>query len=256
MIAELIKGDISLIRGSKRLTALRERAIGRALFAYYKTLADALALAYVNGGDLALDLTFNSFASPLNTIILDNNTITAGALGDFQMDLLAEKSLRMDHRTKQNARLIVSQLESFLVENAQKSTALTSKTDRENAAKIVARGLKRGSSTENIARSLRRQFGTSLGRNRAAVIARTETGIAGSRGEFQGAKNQKAKKKEWIQVSGVNRREIHTDVDGQVITMRTLFRPGGEKMAHPHDVTHGASAKNIVNCQCGMRFIK
>ena len=256
MPVDAIKGDISLIRGSQTIRAQRERAMGRALFAHYKLLGIALEAAFLNGGVLAMNLTFISFASPMNTIILDNNTITAGALGDFQMDLLEAKGLWNDHRTKQNQRLIVNQLQDFLVENAQKSTAFTTKTDREIAAKIVARGRKRGSSEANIARSLRREFGSSLGRGRAAVIARTESGIAGSRGEFQGAKNQKAKKKEWIQVSVVNMREIHTDVDGQVLGMRALFRPGGERMAHPHDVTHGASAANLVNCICGMRYLK
>ncbi len=256
MLAEATKGDISLIRGSQTRKAQRERVTARALFAFYKLLGDALSIAYMNGGELAMELTFTSFASPLNTVILDNNTTTAGVLGNFQMELLEGKALRADRRTKQNERLIIRQLQDFLVENAQQSTFFVTRTDRDNAAKIVARGLKRGSSTENIARSLRREFGTGLGRARAAVIARTEVGIAGSRAEFQGAQNQKAKKKEWITVGDLRVRGHHSDVDGQIIGMRANFLPLGEKMKHPHDVTGGASAINLVNCRCGLRFIK
>jgi len=230
--------------------------MARALFAFYKSLGIALEIAFMNGGELAMNLTFTSFASPLNTIILDNNTTTAGVLGNFQMELLADKALRADHRTKQSERLIIRQLQDFLVENAQRSTFLVTRTDRDNAARIVARGLKRGSSTENIARSLRRKFGAGLGRARAAVIARTEVGISGSRAEFQGATNQKAKKKEWLTTIDTFEREHHNDVDGQVIGMRANFLPLGEKMKHPHDVTGGASAANLVNCRCGIRFIK
>jgi len=256
MLLQRIKGDTSLIRGSQILKARRERILAKALFAHYKRLGLALEAAFMGGGEFAIDLTFSVFSSPLNTIILDNNAVTAGILGDFQMELLAGKSLRLDHRTKQAERLIIRQLDDFLIENAQRSTFLTTKTDRKNAANIIKRGLKRGSSTENIARSLRRKFGGGLGRARAAVIARTEIGIAGSRAEFQGAKNQKAKKKEWITTIDGAQREHHGDVDGQIKGMRALFRPLGEKMAHPHDVTHGASAANLVNCRCGMRYIK
>jgi hypothetical protein len=234
--------------------------MARELKAHYKSLGLALEGAYLTAGpdgfNQAFDRTFQTFASPMNTLILDNNTITAGFLGDYQMDILADKGLRMPMQEKQNARLIINQMHDFLVMNAQRSTALTSDTDRKNASKIVERGLKRGSSTENIARSLRRKFGSGLGRARAAVIARTEVGIAGSRAEFQGAKNQKAKRKEWITVTDGLQREHHDDVDGETITIGRFFRPDGEKMAHPHDVEHGASASNLVNCRCGMRYIK
>ena len=147
-------------------------------------------------------------------------------------------------------------MQDFLTTNAQKSAFFTTQTDRKNAAKIIERGLKRGSSNENIARSLRRKFGGSLGRGRSATIARTEVGIAGSRAEFEGAKNQKAKKKEWFAIRDNNLRDHHADVDGQQIGLRANFRPLGEKMKHPHDTSQGASAANIVNCRCSLGYFK
>ena len=256
MDLERIKAEPVAIRKARRLRAQRERVTARALFAHYNLLGPALESAWLAGGDLALDLTFNSFQSPLNSLILDNNAVTAGTLGDFQMEQLAEKSLRLDHRTKQNQQLIIRQMQDFLSTNAQKSAFLATQTDRKNAARIIERGLKRGSSNENIARSLRRKFGGSLGRARSATIARTEVGIAGSRAEFEGAKNQKAKKKEWFAIRDNNLRDHHADVDGQQIGLRANFRPLGEKMKHPHDTSQGASAANIVNCRCSLGYFK
>lgn len=50
-----------------------------------------------------------------------------------------------------------------------------------------------------------------------------------------------------------NTRESHVIANGQRVQHGELFTVGGYQMAHPGDSSHGAPAKEIVNCACQVR---
>jgi hypothetical protein len=247
----LTKGDRSLVRGSQRLKSSRELGMGRDLRRFYRDLGKAIGAGFSERGIAGAQDAIDANSRDLNELLLENNIQTAGTLGDFQMRSLEKASAR-SLRKKIFEEEIVGQLDSFLVTEASRSVFLITDTDRNVSARIIAGGISEGASTDAIARSLSSQFAGVLGQVRSSRIARTEVGIVGSKAQNQGAENLDAQSKQWIQVADARAREIHTDVDGLAIGMNEKWFPGGEAMAHPHDLN--ASAANIINCRCDVLY--
>jgi hypothetical protein len=247
----LSKGDRTLVRGSQRLKRTQEIELGRALNKYYKDLGKGMSQALQDGGESSLNSFIDQMGFILRDILLENNTKTAGILGDFQMRQL-EKSSAQVNRVKVFEEEIVGQLDNFLLAEATRSVFFITSEDKRLSARIIALGISDGQGTAPIARSLQTQFSGVLGQVRSQRISRTEVGIVGSKAQNQGAVNLGAKSKQWIQISDQRAREIHTDVDGISLGMEDLFFPGGEGMAFPHDVR--GSAANIINCRCDILY--
>lgn len=83
-------------------------------------------------------------------------------------------------------------------------------------------------------------------------IIQTETMIAMSVGQY-GSMMQLGIpfKKVWTATFN-NTRPQHQQMHGATAMYDQFFiLPNGDKMLHPHDEMHGASAENIINCSCG-----
>ena len=107
-----------------------------------------------------------------------------------------------------------------------------------------------------IARGISEKFSVIL-RNRAALIARTETHNVASYANHQYHVNVKenfgvAMKKRWISTADGRTRSFHADANGQTVDMDEDFIVGGMPMAHAGDSRGGA--RNVINCRCVIAY--
>lgn len=124
--------------------------------------------------------------------------------------------------------------------NKLASALLISSVDKENATQIIAR-------ITNVY--------DSMIINRSNMIASTEVAKASNFGSRVGADSSKLPLKHtWISTMDTRVRDIHILAHGQTRPKDIPFDVGGERLKYPHDVSLGASSKNIVNCRCISRY--
>lgn len=62
--------------------------------------------------------------------------------------------------------------------------------------------------------------------------------------------------KTWITMKDKKVRHSHNRVDGETIGIFQVFKVGGSEMMFPHDESLGASANQLINCRCSVRYSK
>jgi uncharacterized protein with gpF-like domain len=88
-------------------------------------------------------------------------------------------------------------------------------------------------------------------RQRAALIARTETHGAANFGAQEAAKETGLQlRKEWVSASDERTRDSHRRADGQVVGMDEPFRIGGARLMYPGDPD--GPADETINCRCAV----
>jgi len=88
-------------------------------------------------------------------------------------------------------------------------------------------------------------------RNRALVIARTETTTSANYGAFLGGMDSDYEvSKQWLSILDKNTRADHVDANGQLVDMADTFTVGSSQMLYPGDMS--APANEVVNCRCSM----
>tara|TARA_R100001510_G_C7640374_1_gene198073 strand:- start:749 stop:1576 length:828 start_codon:yes stop_codon:yes gene_type:complete len=97
-----------------------------------------------------------------------------------------------------------------------------------------------------------------IGRNRAALIARTETHNAAMYANH--AYHKKVKDdygvkmlKQWVSAGDLRTRSAHAAANGQIVDMDEDFIVGGVPMAYAGDPKGGA--KNVINCRCAIIYV-
>ena len=91
---------------------------------------------------------------------------------------------------------------------------------------------------------------------RANTIARTETTNAMMKAqmlvlESSGLQWEKA----WVAIRDDRTRDAHWNTDPtQFIPLRMAFNVGGQALGYPGDLTLGATAGNVINCRCMLKF--
>jgi len=91
-------------------------------------------------------------------------------------------------------------------------------------------------------------------RNRALMIARTETTTAANYGASLGNESADYETaKQWLAIEDANTRPDHTDADGQVVPNTDFFTVGGYSMYYPGDIS--APAKEVCNCRCTAVYV-
>lgn len=247
------KGNRKLVRPVVALKNGREVLMFRKLQKYYKDFSKRLSDNYDAFGENGAISVLTNSNEILGDLLFAENSKTAGVLGNWQM-VNFRKSHRQVVATKQFEDEIEETLRSFLLQNALNSVELILDTDRQNVAKIISAGIADGIGEREISRQLRESFGGNLGKNSAARIARTEVGIAGSKGQDTGARAIGAEQKLWVAVDDDRTRGHHNDIDGARVTLDGFFTPLGEQMSHPHDTEHGATPRNFINCRCAVLY--
>jgi len=227
----------------------REIQMFRILRRYYSEMGKSLSEAYLEDPQNGVENVIGQARDPLNDLLLEENSDTAAATGSWQIVNFRKSSPRRFH-TKQFDDAIKTILADFLASEALNSTFLILDTDRKNAAKIIANGIEEGLGERDIAKQLDLEFSGNLGKFSAARIARTEVGIAGSKGQDTGAREIGAVDKVWNAVEDSRTRESHSNQDGNRVSMDQFFYPNGQAMLYPHDTRNGATPDNFINCRC------
>lgn len=139
-----------------------------------------------------------------------------------------------------------------------KKVSQVTKTTKEQIRKVIENSVEKGLSAVNTAKEIQKQANSITTKKRALLIARTENTVSSNYGAMAGAKaSGLVLYKKWIVRSGDSKtRDAHLGmIDKEPIPMDQLFEVGGQKMNHPGDNKHGASASNICNCRCVLAFI-
>lgn len=90
--------------------------------------------------------------------------------------------------------------------------------------------------------------------DRARLVAENETQSLFNLSEFDRAKEQGFKFKEWLAMLDEKTRETHAMADGQKVDIDTPFIVGNSLMMFPTDTSLGAPPEEIINCRCIMRY--
>lgn len=91
-------------------------------------------------------------------------------------------------------------------------------------------------------------------RNRALVIARTESTTASNKGASIGNEDADYEtNKTWISVLDANTRPDHVDADGQTVGNDESFVVGGYQCMYPGDMS--LPANEVIQCRCTLAFI-
>jgi len=114
-------------------------------------------------------------------------------------------------------------------------------------------GLKNGEMHDELAARVKAVF-NDLADGEARRIARTEVNSAASKAGLDAMTDVGIEYKSWLGSHGPNAREEHQAVEDATIDapipVDQPFEVDGELMMHPLDGSLGASAGNIINCQC------
>lgn len=90
--------------------------------------------------------------------------------------------------------------------------------------------------------------------SRKRKIVETETNVLYNYRDFQKAKADGKTMKTWITMRDERVRLSHFYADNVAIPIDELFTVGSSLMAFPGDTSHGASADEIINCRCSIKY--
>lgn len=150
-----------------------------------------------------------------------------------------------------NEEFIQSILEFFSIDLFNTVTNIT-ETTRQYIREQVEQGIQQQLSLDQIINNL---LSSGITKNRAALIARTETMKAANYGEQAGTDRTGLQtRKEWISVRDNRTRRDHVTVDGSIVPDNSPFNVGGYLMMRPgvNKTTDGrrVPANEVCNCRC------
>lgn len=91
---------------------------------------------------------------------------------------------------------------------------------------------------------------------RAMNIAANEANTIGNYREYTRMVKQGYKYKTWITMNDDKVRHTHAESNGYKIGIFDSFQIGASEMSFPRDYSLGASAEEIVNCRCSLKYTK
>lgn len=127
-------------------------------------------------------------------------------------------------------------------------------TTRNKVRQFLTDALDKGWSIQETAKELT-SYTQAINKSRAVVIARTEILSSSNHGAYLGAKSTGLQlQKVWLSTPGTRTRDAHRAANGQTVGMEDLFTVNGQRLLHPGDSSHGASASNLIGCRCAVIF--
>ena len=91
---------------------------------------------------------------------------------------------------------------------------------------------------------------------RAMNIAANEANTIGNYREYTRMVKQGYKYKTWITMNDDKVRHTHAEANGYKVGIFDSFQIGASEMSFPRDYSLGASAEEIVNCRCSLKYTK
>ena len=144
-------------------------------------------------------------------------------------------------------------VEQYIADFGGQKIQQIAETTRTQIMSQISIGQKAGLGQREIAKLISKNA-SSIGRQRGALIARTETHSAGNYGAKKQAESTGLNmRREWIAASGGRTRDTHADADGQVVGMDEPFIIGGESLDYPGDPS--GSAAEIIGCRCAVGYL-
>lgn len=141
-------------------------------------------------------------------------------------------------------------------QQALSKSTIINKTTKNVLRAIIDKGIRGGKSYLEISKDLRKIGGIS-NKNRASMIAITETHTAFNKSTFDSieSNNVKMETKEWLNAGDERVRSEpfnHWEANGEQVPMHEKFVKTGEPLMYPGDIT--GSAANIIRCRCVQLF--
>ena len=142
----------------------------------------------------------------------------------------------------------------YIAEFGGEKIAQISDTTRAQIMTQISIGQKAGLGQREIAKLISSNAAL-IGRQRGALIARTETHGAGNFGAKKQAESTGLNlRREWIAASQPGRtRDTHAEADGDVVGMDEPFIVGGVELNYPGDPS--GPAEEVINCRCAVGYI-
>lgn len=227
------------------LTVPRERALRGRLAGEFRRAAAVAAQSVLKGSD------------PESGIVGHEQRVRALLRSAYSegMPLYAKPVVDAGGKARRKKTELEVLITQWIEEVSAKKVTQVSKTTREQLRNIMARGREEGLGTSAIATRIRREFGGTIGRARALVIARTETHSAANAAQLHAAESlgKENMKREWIAAGDERTREDHVLADGQVVALEQPFTVGGVMLMYPGDSE--GPPEQIINCRCTTGFI-
>lgn len=93
-----------------------------------------------------------------------------------------------------------------------------------------------------------------LSNDRATFIAECEANSILNYRQYSTAIQSGKTKKTWVDIKDSHERKSHLEVGGTTIPIDEAFSVGGSLLMFPKDYSLGASADQIVNCRCSVKY--
>jgi uncharacterized protein with gpF-like domain len=140
----------------------------------------------------------------------------------------------------------------IMLEAFRRRIVAIAETTRQQVIEAVQRGFDAGVGQAGIAAYVRDMV-PQFSRQRAAVIARTETHGAANYGAIGAARETGlVLRKVWLAAEDERTREEHAGMDGQSVGMDELFDFGLYSLAYPGDPSGPPEA--VINCRCTLGY--
>lgn len=175
------------------------------------------------------------------------------------MQIFAERTQATFTNLKRRQRTFEEYVQSYIREVGGMKITAISNTTRNQIMKIIKKGADEGDNARKIARDVQLFSNSPISRQRANMIARTETHQASVYANHQVSIDQEVPEmqKRWISTNDDRTRIHHRQLNGITVNMSDdfVFNVGlaTYRMAHPADPRGGAI--NNINCRCVLAYI-
>jgi len=175
------------------------------------------------------------------------------------MQIFTERSLSLFTNLKRRQRTFEEYVQSYIREVGGMKITSISNTSRNQIMKIIKKGAEEGDNARKIARDVQLFSNSPISRQRANMIARTETHQASVYANHQVSIDQEVPEmqKRWISTNDDRTRSHHRQLNGKTVNMSEdfIFNVGlaEYRMSHPADPRGGAI--NNINCRCVLAYV-
>lgn len=148
----------------------------------------------------------------------------------------------------------IRQMQEYALNVAGSHITSITETTRKQIKEAIAEANGLNLSVRDTAKLIRERLGGEMLKNRALLIARTETTSAANHSQYLTAKTAAIKlDKEWLVRRDGRERSWHGAMQGKVVGLEDNFTVHGKPMLYPGDPKGGAD--NLCNCRCCVAFV-